>query len=365
MVEGAQGHNSHPTGKPKLHQVSGYPKPFTPKPVCHIIGPVPKSSRLVVIAITTAIVWLGLTARVSAQRPVNPTMPSQQSDNDKELLYAQFSQSRKSIDPDQQKLAYPVAKAFLLRFGGENDQYAKEVQRFVDEYERVVRDYEVFKAYGTKNYVKTFELGRPMLKRDPRDFFLLATLTEAGYDSALAGNSNLKTETIDCARKAILLIEGGNVTKADPFKSMEIARGFLNTALGWFLKDESPVEAAAAFRKAVQSDSLYRNDPSNYHHLGVAIIKGEFAQLSTEYNEKYGAKQSSGEQKAMFERITHLVEQAIDAYARAVALMTRPEQQDARNKILAQLTALYKNFHDDSDAGLNELISTVLSKPLP
>jgi acyl-CoA reductase-like NAD-dependent aldehyde dehydrogenase len=99
--------------------------------------------------------------------------------------------------------------------------------------------------------------------------------------------------------------------------------------------------------------------------MGVAILKGEFAQLSAEYNEKYGAKSPSAEQTAMLGRIKHLVERAIDAYARAVALSTKPEQQEARNKILAQLTTLYKNFHNDSDAGLSELISTVLSKPLP
>ena len=48
-----------------------------------------------------------------------------------------------------------------------------------------------------------------------------------------------------------------------------------------------------------------------------------------------------------------------------MALSARPEQQDAKTKILAQLTELYKSFHNNSDAGLSELISTVLSKPLP
>jgi hypothetical protein len=322
-----------------------------------------KLSRFVVIAITTAVLWFGLTARISAQR--NPTMPSQRSDNEKDSLYAQFSEYQRSINPDQQKLAYPAARVYLLKFGGDNDNYAREVQRFVDEYERGGRDFEVFKVYSAKNYVKTFELGRPLLKKDPEDFFLLATLTEAGYESALAGDASLNTETIDHARKAIQLIEGGKVTKADPFRSMEIARGFLNSALGWFLRDQSPVEAASAFLKAAQSDSPYRTDPSIYHRMGVAILKGEFAELSAEYNEKYGAKLSSAEQTALLGRIKHLVERAIDAYARAVALMTKPDQQEARNKILAQLTALYKNFHNDSDVGLDELISTVLSKPLP
>jgi len=40
-----------------------------------------------------------------------------------------------------------------------------------------------------------------------------------------------------------------------------------------------------------------------YYRLGVAILKGQYAQLSIEYNEKYGAKQSSAEQQAAFEQI--------------------------------------------------------------
>ena len=208
-------------------------------------------------------------------------------------------------------------------------------------------------------------MGRPHLKTDPDDFFVLATLTEAGFENAVAGDAVLNDETTSYARRAIKLLESGKIAKPDPFKNMELARGFLNSTLGWFVKDSAPVEAAAAFLKAAQSDSRYRTDPAIYHRMGVAILKGEFAALSNEYNEKYGAKQSSPEQSAMLERIMHTGERAIDAYARAVALMDRPEQQEARNRILAQLTTLYKNFHNNSDAGLNELIATVLSKPLP
>lgn len=153
--------------------------------------------------------------------------------------------------------------------------------------------------------------------------------------------------------------------KADPFTSIEVAVGFLNYAVGNLLKDQSPVEAAAAFLKAVKSDSPYRTEPVAYHRLGAALLKGDFAQLSAEYNEKYGAKQSSPEQKAMFDRINQVIERAIDAYARAVALSTTPQQQEAKNKILAQLTALYKSFHGGSEAGLTELIAGVLAKPLP
>jgi hypothetical protein len=320
------------------------------------------SSRLVFALITTALLC-SLVASVSAQR--NPTMPSQQTDNIKEDLYAQFTDYRKSLNPEERRLAYPAARDYLRKFGGDNDSNARDVQKFVTDYERALYDRDVFTAYTAKNYAKAFELGRPHLKTDPDDFFVLATLTEAGYENAFAGNATLNDETTGYARRAIKLLETGKLARADPFKNMEIAGGFLNSALGWFVKDQAPVEAAAAFLKATQSDSPYRTDPAIYHRMGVAILKGEFASLSAEYNEKFGAKPASPEQTAMLERIMHTGARAIDAYARAVALMDRPEQQEARKKILEQLTALYKTFHNNADTGLTELIATVLSKPLP
>ena len=321
------------------------------------------STKRFLIVVTTALLFPVFSAGVSAQR--NPTMTEQQRDAEKEAYYAKFLDHKRVPTGEQQRLAYEDAQRYLERFGGDNDANARAVQKFVKEYREFTHQYDIYAAYSAKNYAKTFEIGRPILQKEPENFYVLGVLTEAGYENALAGNATLNAETIGYARKAIQLVDDGKVTKPDPFKSIDLARGFLNSTLGWFLKDQSPVEAAAAFLKAIQSDSPYRNDPLIYHRLGIAILKGEFAQVSAEYNEKYGAKEPSPEQKAMFERISHLGERAIDAYARAVALSTSPEQQELKTKILAQLTALYKNFHNNSDAGLNELIESVLTKPLP
>src|SRR5438045_3975511 len=123
-----------------------------------------KSSRGAIIVFAIALFWLELAANVAGQQ--NPVMPSQATDNTKDSLYAQFSEYRKSINPEEQKLAYAAARSYLIRFGGDNDHYAKEVQRFVDEYDRATRDRDVFKAYDARNYLKVFELGRPLLRSE-------------------------------------------------------------------------------------------------------------------------------------------------------------------------------------------------------
>src|SRR5215813_4030191 len=227
---------------------------------------------------------------------VNPTMTEQRRDSEKEAYYAKFLEHKKVPTGENQRLAYEDAKRYLDRFGGDNDANAQTVRKFVAEYEKFVHAYDLTAAYRAKNYLKTFEIGRPLLKKDNDDFFVLATLVEAGYENALAGDSSLNTETAEYARRAIKLLEESKVAKPDPIKSIEVAQGFLNYVLGWLVKDQAPAEASVAFTKAVKVENPYKSDPFTYRMLGVALLKGDFAKLSAEYNEKYGNKPPSPEQ---------------------------------------------------------------------
>jgi hypothetical protein len=331
-----------------------------------------RSLLLAVAALLVAGAALNASAQTDSR---NPTMTSQRFDSDKESLYALFSENKGGVSPEQKKRAYLAAKVFLRRYGGDNDNYVKEANEFLAAFEKKASEDELYTAYTAKNYAKAFELGRSLLKTDAGDFFVLGVLSEAGYENAIAGNTANADETIDYLRRAIDLIEQKKVAAADPFKSTAMAVGFLNNCLGWFLKDKSPLEAAAAFTKTVKGKSPYTNDPLTYYRLGVAILKGPYAQLSAEYNEKYGAQQSSPERRAVLEEINRLGTSAIDAYARAVALSdpTRTGEPvpltkltpEFRSKILVQLTALYQSFHNDSENGLTELIAGVLTKPVP
>jgi hypothetical protein len=295
----------------------------------------------------------------------NPPMAAQQRDNEKESYYARFSELKKGPTAESQQLAYEAGKEYLKRFEGDRDADARAVRKFVNDYEQTIADYEVFTAYNARDYDKTFEVGARSLELQPQNFFVLAVLSEAGLDKAQAGNTKSTATTIDYLSRAIKILESGKVSKPDPFKSVGMAQGFLNAALGNLIKDQKPVEAAAAFRKAALSDSPYREDPLVYHRMGIAIIKGEFQSVSNEYNQKYGTQKPSPEQQAMLNQVLKLGDRAIDGYARAVALSTKPEQQALREKLVEQLTALYKSLHNNSDAGLNELVAKVLSQPLP
>jgi len=318
------------------------------------------NSRRILIA---AIFLLALASVASAQR--NPTMAGQINDNEREELYARFAENKKIAIAERQRVAYETAVEYVKRFSQYSDAHLTEVRRFVTEYERVRGNFELHEAYVAKKYAKVFELGKAALKKDAENFYALAVLTQAGYDNAQSGDVSLNEETIGYAKSAIAIADKGSLSRTDPFANIEDARGFLNFALGWFLRTQSPVEAAEAFTKAAQSGSRYKDDPLVYNLLGVAILKGEYAQVAAEYNTKFGNKPPSPEQQAMWDRIAKLGARAIDAYARAVALSTKPEQAEAKAKMLAHLTSLYKSFNNNADAGLSELLATVLSKPLP
>jgi len=212
--------------------------------------------RTLFVSISTTSVLLLLTTTICGQTtttanpnappitPNNPSMASSYMDSEREQTYARFTDFKRNLDPDQQRFAYGTAKAYLRRWGGEKDADTKEVIKWVTEYERQMHQGDLYAAYNAKKYAQTFELARPMIKADPEYFFGLAIMTEAGYDNSLTGNTSLNAETADYARRAIQLLEAGKVTKVDPFKSIEIARGFLNYALGSMVKDEKPAEAA-------------------------------------------------------------------------------------------------------------------------
>src|SRR5207253_3540761 len=72
------------------------------------------------------------------------------------------------------------------------------------------------------------------------------------------------------------------------------------------------------------------------------------------------------ESKLALENINQVLDRVIDAYARAVALAgSDVKYKDLKADAMGRLTDWYKFRHNKSDTGLNEMIASVLSKPLP
>lgn len=304
---------------------------------------------------------LGAFSPIALAQETAQTKPQ---DEEKTELYRKYYEGAKG-GAEQQKVAYDIAREYLKKYGGDSDQYVTAVRKWVAKYEAATRVADFNQAVAAKDYTKTFTVGRQLLEPEPENFKVLLQLVNAGLLSARAGNKSLDTETIALARKTLQLVDSNKVTDPAPMASIDDVRGFLNFGLGSLLAETAPVEAIAAFLRAVKDGGAYKTDPATYFLLGATIYNAEYQPLAAEYSEKYTGKDETPESKAMLERANAIGGRAIDAMARAVALATKPEYKDSKATWLAQLTDIYKDFHNNSDAGLNDLIATVLSKPMP
>jgi hypothetical protein len=289
---------------------------------------------------------------------------AQSPQEDKAALYAKFIENIKG-EADAQKLAYEQGQEYLRKYGSDNDQYTAYIQRWLGRYEKADREFKFNNAFNAKDFPKTFELGREILIKDGDAFPVIVRLVTAGSLNAETGNTTLTDEAIGYAKKGLELITSGKVTDPKPFKVIDDARGFFNFSIGWLSRDKAPAEAVAALRRAAENGGTYKTDQATYVALAIAIGNAEYEPLAKEYREKHANKDVTPESEAMLAKIKGIAERIIDAYARAVAVSTKPEQQEQKRKVLEELTALYKQFHDNSDVGLNDLIAGVLTKPLP
>ena len=287
------------------------------------------------------------------------TVHTQQQD-EKTALYQKY-ETHKRGNSEEQKLAYDSAKEYLSKFGADEDERTRALRKFVSAYEKLAQLDALTK---TKDYAKAFEIGRQILAGEPDNLFVLSKLTEAGLNNAQAGNADLTDEAVTLARRALQLIGSAKVKDPSPFANLETARNFFKISLATLLLDSAPDESARIFLELVHSDE-YKTEPSIYYYFGRALLKGDYQKLVSEYKQKFEGKPASSEQKAVLDRLNQVVERIVDAYARAVALSTRPEQQQTKTEVLNQLVPIYKALHNNSDAGLTELIATILSKPIP
>jgi hypothetical protein len=305
-----------------------------------------------------------LTARLQAQ-PRTGTAVQETDDEFKVTTYKRFVDNR---EPNP-AAAYQAAKEYMVRYSKEDDQYTRYLKQWIAAFEKDERQDALLRAiYGEKNYAAGFGLAKQVLTDDPEDVKALIALGYGGY----LATTNAKNETFNAdaaryAQKAIQLLEGGKTPDVwEPFKSREDAVASLNYAIGFTELKTRPEESIARFIRVIQIDSDLRKTPSPFYLLAGAYEKGPYQRLSSDYSKRFANQPETPESKAALENVNKVIDKIIDAYARAVALAgNAPQYQVGKAEWTKQLTTLYKFRHADSDAGLNEFIAGILSKPLP
>lgn len=301
-----------------------------------------------------------------AQQPAaTPAAANPCESNERAELYTKYYNEKKV--PATQKNAFETGKQYLEKYESCNDQYSTAVRKFVKAYEEALAganlQNDFVKAFDAKDWAKAFDLGKQLMAKDPEDVRTAVLTSWAGYSAVSGGNQALNADALAVITKTVGMIEGGK-TAANwgVFKSKDDALGWLNFTLGALNLKSNPKEAAGYLVKAAQSDSTAKSEPSTYSYLAFAYEKGEWEPLVAKYKT---FTEVNDESRMLLANINLVVDRMIDAYARAIAFAGNDATaQKNKAEWTRILTDLYKSRHNNSDAGLTELLANVKNTPL-
>ncbi len=298
---------------------------------------------------------------LKAQTPA--TAQDQCTDESKGAWYADFTKFR-TQDPTK---AYEAAKRYLAACPQEDGQIPTYLKKWVAAYDKEARKLKLQPLLYDKKYAEAFALGKEILADEPENLRVLIDLGYSGYPAMIAKNDSFSADSLNYARKAIQMIESGKAPESwAPYKGKEDTLAYLYNAVGHLTLKSNSAEALSSLIKVAQFDSDLKKDPWTYFFIAASYEAGPYAKLSADYKTKFEGKDESPESKLALANIQQVIDRMIDAYARAVALAgTDAKYQANKKEWMDSLTTWYKYRHNKSDAGLNELIASVLSKPLP
>jgi hypothetical protein len=256
-----------------------------------------------------------------------------------------------------QKVAYDAAKQYLACTSDPSDQYAAYLKRFVDAFDvltgaqKIKQQFE--DAFKEKKYADQLKFGKQILAKEPDSAPVNIILGLAGL-----GDANLLSDSAQYAKRAIEMIEAGKPFA--PVATKDQALAYLNYVIAKATVANSPSDAIPLFVKAAKYESDLKKNALVYNELAAAYGAGPVAKLTEDYKKFIGQPEST-ESKLVLANLNQAIDRQIDAFARAAALSTNPADKKA---IMEVLTGLYKD-RNKSEAGLTELVASVLSKPLP
>ncbi len=259
-------------------------------------------------------------------------------------------QAKAEAEAELKRLAIPN---YLDKWAAQYDKDARKIKvtnLFVDQ----------------RKYADAIVAAKQVLGDEPDNLTAHIALGYGGYVLAVTTkNESGNAEAITYAKKAIQLIESGKTQENwAPFKSKDDALGYLYYSVGYLERSSNPTEALTYFIKSAQFESDIKKNPQTYAFI-AASYENEYAKQSMEYQRLYSGKDETPESKLAVENINLIVDRIIDALARAVSVAgTDANSQASKTQWLARLTELYK-FRNKSEAGLTEMIASVMSKPLP
>jgi tetratricopeptide (TPR) repeat protein len=327
-----------------------------------------KITMFVMIGATVALLAMPVAA-TNLITDSNNNAQDQCTQENKDAWYAEFLKIRTT---DQAK-AFDLAKKYLAcPPAGEVTEAQQKIidylKKWSTAYEEGMRKIKLPQLlYNEKKYPEAYALGREILAKEPDNLKVMVDLGANGYVVAPLKNQQLTTESLDYARKALQLIESGKTVEDwAPLAGKDAAVAYLNFTIGTLTLEKEPATALKHLIKAAQFETPLKKSPFTYAYIAAAYETGPYAKQSEEYKTMFGGKDETPESKLALANINQLIDRMIDGYARAVALAGSEAQFATQKAVwLESLTTWYKFRNNGSDAGMNEMVASIVSKPLP
>ena len=324
-----------------------------------------KMIRLITLSAIVAMLALPVAARSISG--LEDALQDQCTQENKDAYYKAFTDNRKDDQPKalenaKKYLACP-APADITPDGQKIIDYLK---RWVGLYEEAMKKAQLPDLlYNKKDYAAAYTLGRTLTAAEPENLKYLIDLGANGYLLPATKNNTFNADAVNYARKAIQMLESGK-TLDDwiPLTGKDDSLAYLNYTIGTLTLEQDPAGALKNLIKSAQYETPLKKEPFTYAYIGGAYETGPYAKLSDQYK-VFSGKDETPESKLLLANINQIVDRMIDAYARAVALAgTDAKYAEPKKAWTATLSEWYK-YRNKSDAGMTELVASVLSKPLP
>lgn len=199
-----------------------------------------------------------------------------------------------------------------------------------------------------------FKLAPTWLGKHPDDVDTLRRLAITGSNAAIAGENAYVADALKYGIQAVEMIEGDKrPATVDAAQWADYKAKFLPALyreVGVLsLRTGDNAGARGRLEKAI---ALGTDDPSTYAIVGQ-MGDEDYVQLVSAYK----AAAAGPARDAALKKAQDQLDKVIDLYAHAVALsMGRPEYDTLRSQVLPALTDYYKFRHNNSDAGLQQLL---------
>lgn len=272
----------------------------------------------------------------------------------------------------KQDTAYEAAKKYLACPADNVDEGQQKIidylKKFVTKYEEADKKGK-FRTmlYNDKKYPEAYALGKEILTAEPDNLKVLVDLGSNGYLVGPLNNASLSAEALEYAKRSLQQLESGKtIDDWQPLASKDVAVAYLNYTIGTLSLEKDPANALKNLIKAAQFETPLKKSPYTYAFIAGAYETGPYKQQAEEYKRLYFGKDETPESKLALANINQLIDRMIDGYARAVALAGSDAAFSQPKTVWNEsLTNWYKYRNNNTTTGMDQLITSVLSKPLP